>query len=63
MHLHEVLCRHVVMMFRRAFHLSFQQLSFALQLRDKDGLQPLVLDLYLQGDAYYFHQILMKDPS
>jgi hypothetical protein len=21
-----------------------------------------VLDLYLQGDAYYFHQILMKDP-
>jgi hypothetical protein len=59
----EEMQRRVEMMFRRAFHLSSQQLSCALQLRDKDGLQPLVLDLYLQGDAYYFHQILMKDPS
>jgi hypothetical protein len=56
------MCRHEGMKFQCAFHLSFQQLSCALQPRDKDGLQPLVLVLYLQGDAYYFHQILMKDP-
>jgi hypothetical protein len=55
--------QHVVMKFHHAFHLSFQQLSFALQLRDTDGLPLLVLDLYLQDDAYCFHQILMKDPS
>jgi hypothetical protein len=63
MHLHEELHQHAVMKFRHAFHLSFQQPSFALQQHDKDGLPPLVLDLYLQGDAYCFHQILMKDPS
>jgi hypothetical protein len=53
---------HEEMKFLCAFHLSFQQLSFALQLRDMDGLPPLVLGLYLQGDACYFHQNLMKDP-
>jgi hypothetical protein len=52
-----------VKMYHHAFHLSFPQLSFALRLRDKDDLQPWVLDLYLQGDAYCFHQILMKDLS
>jgi hypothetical protein len=58
----EEMQQHVVMKFPRAFHLSFQQLSYALQLRDMDGLPPLVSDLCLQGDAYCFHQILMKDP-
>jgi hypothetical protein len=43
--------------------LTFRQLSYALQLRDKDGLPPLVLDLYLQGGAYYFRQYQLKDPS
>jgi hypothetical protein len=50
-------------MFHRVFHLSFPQPSFALQLRDKDGLPPLVLDLCLQGDAYCFRQILLLDLS
>jgi hypothetical protein len=59
----EELQQHVVKMFRRAFHLSFQQPSCALQLRDRDDLPPLVLALYLQGDAYYFHQIRLLDPS
>jgi hypothetical protein len=51
----------VVMTFPHAFHLSFRLLSFALQRRDRDGLQLLVLDLYLRDDAYCFRQILMKD--
>jgi hypothetical protein len=32
--------QHVVKKFRRAFHLSSLQLSFASRLRDKDGPQP-----------------------
>jgi hypothetical protein len=55
--------KRAVMKSRHAFHLSSQQPSFALQLRDKDGLQPLVLVPYLQGDAYCFHQIQMMDLS
>jgi hypothetical protein len=63
MHLHEELHLHEVMKFQCAFHLSSLQPSFALQLRDKDGLLPLVSALYLQGDAYCFHQIQLLDPS
>jgi hypothetical protein len=37
---HEEMQQHVVMKFLRAFHLSSLQLSFASQLRDKDGLLP-----------------------
>jgi hypothetical protein len=41
---------------------SFPQLSYALQLRDTDGLQPLELDLFLQDDAYCFHQYRQMAP-
>jgi hypothetical protein len=51
--------QHVVKMFHRAYRPSSLQPSYALQLRDMDGLQLLVLDLYLQGDVCYFHQILL----
>jgi hypothetical protein len=42
--------------------LSFPQPSYALQLRDMDGLQPLELDLFLQDDAYCFHQYRQMAP-
>jgi hypothetical protein len=41
---------------------SFQQLSCALQLRDKDDLQPLELVLFLQDVACYFHQYRQMVP-
>jgi hypothetical protein len=42
--------------------LSSLQPSYALQLRDTDDLQPLELDLFLQGVACYFHQYRQMVP-
>ena len=39
------------------------QPSCALQLRDRDDLQPSALDLYLLSDAYCFHQCPLLGPS
>jgi hypothetical protein len=41
---------------------AFLQPSYALQLRDTDGLQPLELDLFLQDDACCFHQYRQMAP-